>query len=152
LLNPSHPFLSLTLLSLSFSLSLTPSLFLLSFTPPFQIKYIYIALRTSADVSKGCAETQPKTPNIMQSRCRSMVARKNSLQRPKPRKKPREEPGYEGWPVLFWLCWVEILTEHGQDVQIFRNDHQGQIIIITVVVEGATGQHLRSKCQLAFHS
>ena len=33
-----------------------------------------------------------------------MVARKNSLERPKPRKKPREEPGYVGWPVLFWLC------------------------------------------------
>ena len=28
----------------------------------------------------------------------------------------------------------------------------GQIIIITVVVEDAAGQHLRSKCQLAFHS
>uniref|UniRef100_A0A8C7CAI7 Mediator of RNA polymerase II transcription subunit 14 n=1 Tax=Oncorhynchus kisutch TaxID=8019 RepID=A0A8C7CAI7_ONCKI len=71
---------------------------------------------------------------------------------PKPRKKPREEPGYEGWPVLFWLCRVEIITEHGQDVQMFINDQHGQIIIITVVVEGATSQHLRSKCQLAFHS
>ena len=55
-------------------------------------------------------------------------------------------------PVLFWLCRVEIITEHGQDVQTFTDDQQGQIIIITVVVEGATGQHLRSKCQLAFHS
>ena len=53
-------------------------------------------------------ETQPKTPNNKQCRCRSTVARKNSLERPKPRKKPREEPGYVGWPVLFWLCWVEI--------------------------------------------
>ena len=79
------------------------------------------------------------------------MARKNSLERPEPRKKPREEPGYEGWPVLFWLCRVEIITEHGQDVQKFIDDKQGQIIIITVVVEGATGQHLRSKCQLAFH-
>jgi hypothetical protein len=35
-----------------------------------------------------------------------------------------EEPGYERWPVLFWLCWVEIITEHGHKV--------------------ATGQHLRS--------
>jgi hypothetical protein len=35
---------------------------------------------------------------------------------------------------------------------MFIDDQQGQIIIITVVVEGATGQHLRSKCQLAFHS
>jgi hypothetical protein len=43
----------------------------------------------------------------------------NSLERPKPRKKPREEPGCEGWPVLFWQCQVEIITEHGQDVQIF---------------------------------
>ena len=34
------------------------------------------------------------------------------------------------------------------------NDQHGQIIIIViveVVVEGATSQHLRSKCQLAFH-
>ena len=79
------------------------------------------------------------------------MARKNSLERPKPRKKPREEPDSEGWPVLFWLCRVEIITEHGQDVQMFIDDQQGQIIII-VDVEGATGQHLRSKCQLAFHS
>jgi hypothetical protein len=55
------------------------------------------------------------------------VARKNSLERPKPRKKPREEPGYVGWPVLFWLCRVEI-TEHGQDVQMFINDQHGRII------------------------
>ena len=80
------------------------------------------------------------------------MARKNSLERPKPRKKPREEPGYEGWPVLFWLCWMETITEHGQDVKMFIDDQHGQIIIITVIVEGATGQHLRSKCQLAFHS
>ena len=65
-----------------------------------QIKFIYIALRTSADISKCCTETQPKTPNSKQCRCRSTVARKNSLERPKPRKKPREEPGYVGWPLL----------------------------------------------------
>ena len=76
----------------------------------------------------------------------------NSLERPKPRKKHREEPGYEGWPVLFWLCQVEIITEHGQDVQMFINNQDGQIMIFTVVVEGAASQHLRSKCQLAFHS
>ena len=52
---------------------------------------------------------------------RSKVARKNSLEMQEPRKKPREEPGYEGWPVLFWLCRVEIITEHGQDVQMFIN-------------------------------
>ena len=72
------------------------------------------------------------------------MARKNSLERP-------EEPGYEGWPVIFWLCRVEIITEHGQDVQTFIDDQQGKIKI-TVVVEGTTGQHLRSKCQLAFYS
>ena len=46
------------------------------------------------------------------------------------------------------------MTVHGQDVQTLIDNQQGQIIImiITVVVEGATGQHLRSKCQLAFHS
>ena len=41
---------------------------------------------------------------------------------------------------------------NGQDVQMFIDDQQGQILIITVVVDGATGQHLRSKCQLAFNS
>ena len=55
-------------------------------------------------------------------------------------------------PLLALLCRVEIITELGQDVQMFINDPHGQIIIITVVVEGATSQHLRSKCQLAFHS
>ena len=117
-----------------------------------QIKCIYIALRTSADISKCCTETQPKTPNSKQYRCRSTVARKNSRERPEPRKKPREEPGYKGWQILFWLCRVEIITEHGRDVQMFINDQHGKIITITVVVEGATDQHLRSKCQLAFHS
>jgi hypothetical protein len=32
---------------------------------------------------------------------------------------------------------VEIITVHGQDVEMFIDDQQGQIIIITVVVEGA---------------
>jgi hypothetical protein len=53
-------------------------------------------------------------------------------------------------PLLAVL--VEIIKEQGQYVQMFINDQHGKIIIITVVVEGATGQHLRSKCQLAFHS
>ena len=51
-----------------------------------QIKCIYIALLTLAYISKCCTETQPKTPNSKQCRCRSTVARKNSLERPKPRK------------------------------------------------------------------
>jgi hypothetical protein len=79
------------------------------------------------------------------------VARKNALERQEPRKKPREEPGSEGWPVLFWLSRVEIKTVHGQYVQTFIDAQQGQIIIIiTVVVEGATGQQHRSQGQLAF--
>jgi hypothetical protein len=94
-----------------------------------QIKCIYIVLRTSADISKCCTETQPKTPNSKQCRCRSTLARKNSLERPNPKKKLREEPNYEGWPVLFWLCRVKIITEHGQDVQMFINDQHGPIII-----------------------
>ena len=53
------------------------------------IKCIYNALFTSADVTKCYTEIQPKTPNRKQCRCRSTVARKNSLERPKPRKKPR---------------------------------------------------------------
>ena len=87
-----------------------------------QIKCIYKALRTSADISKCCTETLSlKPPNSKQCRCRSTVARKNSLERPNPRKNLREEPGYEGWPVLFWLCRVEIITEHFQDDQMFIN-------------------------------
>ena len=79
------------------------------------------------------------------------MARKNSLERTKPRKKPREEPGYEGWPVLFWLCRVEIITDYGQYVQMFINDQHGQIIIIiTVVVGGAATQHLKSN-QIKFY-
>ena len=93
------------------------------------IKYFYKVLLTSADVTKCCSETQPKTPNSKQCRYRSTVARKKSLERPIPRKKPREEPGYVGWPVLFWLCRVEIITEHGQDVQMFINDQHDRIII-----------------------
>jgi hypothetical protein len=42
------------------------------------IKFIYIAIFTSADVTKCCSETQPKTNNSKQCRCRSTVARKNS--------------------------------------------------------------------------
>ena len=72
---------------------------------------------------RNCIETQPKTPNSKKCRCRSTVARKNSLERPKPRKKPREEPGYEGWPVLFY-------------VQMFLNDQHGKIIVITVIRSG----------------
>jgi hypothetical protein len=53
------------------------------------------------------------------------------------------EPGSEGWPVLFWLWGLAIITVHGQDFLTFIDDHQGQIIIITVVVEVATDQHLQ---------
>ena len=55
------------------------------------IKSIYKALLFSADVTKCCTETQPKTPNSKQCRCRSTVARKNSLERPEPRKKPNHQ-------------------------------------------------------------
>jgi hypothetical protein len=73
------------------------------------------------------------------------VARKNSLERPKPKKKPREEPGYVGWPVLFWLCWVEIITEHGQDVQMFINDQHGQIMVITGQGSVAAGRTVETE-------
>ena len=56
------------------------------------------------------------------------MTRKNSLERQEPRKRPREEPGSEGWPGLFWLCRVEIITVHGQDVQTFIDDQQGHNI------------------------
>ena len=77
---------------------------------------------------------------------KSTVARKNALERPKPRKKPREEPGYVGWPVLFWLCRVEIITEHGQDVQMFINDQHGPIIISSTA--RWTGDSKESSCQV----
>ena len=63
-------------------------------------------------------ETQPKTPKRKECRCRSTVARKNSLERHEPRKEPGEEPGSEGWPVLFWLCRFVITRVHGH----FRPD------------------------------
>ena len=88
----------------TFDFYIWPSFYLPHSNSNHQIKFIYIALLTSADISKCCTETQPKTPNSKQCRCRSTVARKNSLERPKPRKKPREEPGYVGWSVFFWLC------------------------------------------------
>jgi hypothetical protein len=72
-----------------------------------------------------------------------MVARIDSLEWLEPRKKPREEPGTEGWSVLFWLGRVEIITVHGQDVQTFIDDQQGQIKIIS----GCRW----SKCKLAYH-
>jgi hypothetical protein len=60
--------------------------------------------------------------------------------------------GHVSDPSWYSTPPVEIITMHGQEVQSFIDDQQGQIIIITVVVEGATGQNLRSKFQLAFHS
>ena len=72
-----------------------------------------IVFITSADVRK-CLYRNP-TLNIKDQICRyrSTVARKNSVERQEPRKKPREEPGSEEWPVFFWLCWVEIIRIHG---------------------------------------
>ena len=64
-----------------------------------KIKCIYIALLTSADISKCCTETQPKTPNSKQCRCRSTLARRNSLERPKPRNLERN-PAMRGDPLL----------------------------------------------------
>jgi hypothetical protein len=80
------------------------------------IKLIYKARFRSADVTECCTGTQPKTPNSKQCRCKSTVVRKNSLER---LEKPREEPGSEGWPVFFWLCREEIITEHHQGVETF---------------------------------
>ena len=63
----------------------------------------------------------------------------------KAKTKDETERGYEGWSVLFWLCRVEIITEHGQDVQMFINDQHGQIIIITV---RWTGDSKEPSCQV----
>ena len=64
-----------------------------------------------------------------------------------PRKKPIEEPSSEGWPVLFWLCWVKIITVHGQDVQMFIDDQQDQIIIIIIIIITVVGESNRSAPQ-----
>ena len=80
------------------------------------------------------------------------MARKNSLERPEPREKPREEPGYEGWPVLFCLCRGEILTEHCQDFQMFINDQHGQIIVIRVNRSGFHSRRQNSYIYISFKS
>ena len=59
-------------------------------------------------------------------------------------KKTITEPGYEGWPVLFWRCRVEIITEHGQDFQMFINDQHGRIIIIQKSLK-FLGVHITNK-------
>jgi hypothetical protein len=64
----------------------------------------------------------------------------------------KKTDGPDGESPLLAVPGGDYITVHGQDVQTFIDDLQSQILIITVVVEGATGQHLRSKCQLAFHS
>ncbi|CDQ91927.1 unnamed protein product [Oncorhynchus mykiss] len=82
--------------------------------PHCQIKlHVFIKPFLHQQISQCCTETQPRTPNSKQCTCRSTVARENSLERQEPRMKPREEPGSEGWPVLLWLCWVEIIRVHG---------------------------------------
>ena len=85
---------------------------------------------TSDYITKCCTETSLK-PQTASHADVEAVARNNSLERPKPNEETQRGNR---------LYLVEII------------DHPGQIIIITVVVEGVTGQHLRSKCQLAFHS
>ena len=80
------------------------------------------------------------------------MARKNFLERQEPRKRLRDSPGSEGWPVLFWLCRMEIITVHSQAVQTFIDDKHGQIIIITAGVEGATGEQVNVSLLLRMDS
>ena len=71
--------------------------------------YLFInALFISAVVTRCLYRYKAEPPKSKQCRCRRTVARKKIN-----RKKPREEPGSEWWPVLFWLCRVEILRLHG---------------------------------------
>ena len=63
---------------------------------------------------------------------------KNSLQR-----NLKRNQAIRGGQSSSGCAWWRFITEHGQDVQMFIDDQQGQVIIITVVIEGATGQHLR---------
>ncbi|XP_064800206.1 membrane transport protein XK isoform X2 [Oncorhynchus masou masou] len=59
------------------------------------------------------AETQPKTPNSKLCRCRSTVAREKLPKKAGTEKKPREEPGSEGWPVLFqWTYTLHYYITH----------------------------------------
>ena len=46
-----------------------------------------------------------------------------------------EEPGDEGGPVLFWLCRVEIITEHGQDVQMVSVSLFNVCVWFSVLIE-----------------
>jgi hypothetical protein len=71
------------------------------------------------------------------------VARKNSIERPK----PREEPGSERWPVFFWLCRVEV-TVHGQDVQTFIDDQQGQMSMYLAYIIDPTSLRIYFNIQL----
>jgi hypothetical protein len=65
-----------------------------------------------------------------------MVARKNSLERQEPRKKPREEPGSnEPGSKESSSAVPGGDYNSGQDVQTFIDDQHGLIIIITVVVQ-----------------
>ena len=95
------------------------------------IKFIYEAILTSADVTKCSTETQPKTPNSKQCRCRSMVARENSLERPEPRKKPREEPWGVVSPLLavpggdYNRTWPRCSNVHRWPAGSNNNNHRG---------------------------
>uniref|UniRef100_A0A4W5K435 4-aminobutyrate aminotransferase n=1 Tax=Hucho hucho TaxID=62062 RepID=A0A4W5K435_9TELE len=40
--------------------------------------------------------------------CNNLILKARNKGKTLSMKKPREEPGSEGWPVLFWLCWLEI--------------------------------------------
>ena len=104
-----------------------------------QIIFIYIALRTSADISKCCTETKPKTPNSKQCRCWSTLARKNLG-----RNLERNQAMRGG---LFWLCQVEIITGHGQDVQMFKDDQHGQIIGLGQVARPVNRSGIHSRRQ-----
>ncbi|XP_052373186.1 coiled-coil-helix-coiled-coil-helix domain containing 3a isoform X4 [Oncorhynchus keta] len=96
---------------------------------------------------KSYTETQPKTPNCKQCRCRSTVARKNSLGRNLERNQALMG-GQSSSGCAYNRTWP---FKARFFFKMFIDDQQGEIII-TVVEECATGQYLRSKCHLAFHS
>ena len=72
------------------------------------------------------------TGDSKESSCQVVLGHGPRAQVLREREKERKrelERAYVGWPVLFWLCRVEIITEHGQDVQMFINDQHGRIIV-----------------------
>ena len=121
----------------------------------FQIKSIFKALRTSADISKCWTETQPEISSCKQCRCWSTLTRKNSLERPKPRKKPR---GSRLWGVASPLLavpggdynrtWPRCSNVHKWPAWSNNNNHRQNSWTWSSSTARWTGDSKESSCQV----